>query len=110
MLTHSEELRRCEGLLLCAADALHEATVLGAGLPAFGSSAHAQLLGALEHGIARITPLMPERIEPPLAQRLWELAELEDGYVTALAFHGWQDDEPIDELPPLLTEFIDDQA
>jgi hypothetical protein len=110
MPVHSNELRRCEALLLCAADSIEAMNALGERRSLWPARTVEAVATILEQGIAQIAPMIPQVPDPPLTERLWELAEIEDGFETALAFHGWRVDEPLDELPPVLTERLDDQA
>jgi hypothetical protein len=106
----SNELRRCEALLVCTADSLEATSGLGSALHRWPAETVGSLAAMLEQDIAQLAPMIRPVPDPPLTERLWELAEIEDGFETALAFHGWRLDEPLDELPPVLTDRLDDQA
>jgi hypothetical protein len=108
MAVHSDELQRCESLIACATDSVESVTRMTEQPPGWPRPTLDALASLLEQGLAELAPMIAPSPDPPLAERLWELGEIEDGFETALAFHGWRLDEPQDGLPPVLTERLDD--
>ena len=107
MLSRSPELRRCELLATRVEQALHEARALAIDGPSVPGPIREAVLRELHAALPALQRTIVVAEGTPLARRLWELGDLEDGLEAALGEHGWQPVPVTSIEPPALTERLD---